>query len=157
MLLIEFLNDFFSDLNKTFSLGIDLKKILMFETHFADIKAKYEKYIEKYTQDFDFDSNFNLKFNSEKLKDNFIPALKGSFIFMYNFIRDPESENYIKESSIRLLQNFEEYLLFQPYFDESCYNFFNVLFEQAYENSPSKLGEFANEANVKKLVLIQRG
>ena len=148
MKLIEFLNDFFSDLNKTFSLGIDQKKILMFDTHFADIKAKYEKYIEKYTQDFDFDSNFNLKFNSEKLIDNFIPAMIGTIVFMYNFMRNPESENYIKESTVILLQNFEEFLLFQPYFDESCYNFFNMLFEQVCENNPSKLGELINMHNI---------
>lgn len=53
MELIEFLNDFFSDNNEKFSLGIDTAKAKKLEIKFTTI---YEKYIKKYNQDF----NINL-------------------------------------------------------------------------------------------------
>lgn len=135
MKLIEFLNDFFSDNNEEFSLGIDPTKTKKLVIKFATI---YEKYIEKYNQDFNTNSKFDQNTNS---------AIDNILSLARNLLRYPRSESFTKESTKILLENIEEHLILQPYFDENCYVFFNKLFDHVFKKNPSKLREIINMHN----------
>lgn len=139
MKIIQFLDDYLSLDNLNFSLFIDLPKIKQFNDRFTDISIKYDRQISTYSNNFDFNSNFGNLVNSKKVSDVYENAFIGSTIFLHNFYRSPIVEAYIKESTIRFLENIEDYLLLIPYFDETCYYYLNEIFNNALNLDTSNL------------------
>lgn len=133
----DFINDYFND-NKFFSLELNQEKLekLDLENLFPEIYSIQKRHSEKYKSKLTNKSRLS-KFILMIVRDLQKESLSNNLNMKASF----------NEAILRMIDKFDDFLILHPFFDDSCFQFFEKSFSLIFQNDRSKLEDILNDYN----------